>query len=1190
MPEIKRLAGLGPEPLAPFERPENKPATFNAVAAFKPMDQERIKQDLQSGAPSWQGRQVRGPGTPSPQDHEPVSLKNTVGWLASQAAAAPETAKGMALAPLAGIARAVGDKNDADAITAVAQDTVAAHLGHPEWTQGALYKVGSYAAMSAGFGASPGMTIAAAGQGFNDGMARAQAEGAGAVKQYLAGATSAAVQAGLLFALGSMKGSAGSAAATAVAFRAVDAAQNWMLYHQKPGSLGSESTGAVEDALLMMVATLITDQAATGITDAAQRSYLRDPSVQQQILELARSAVKAKEIQEEVKSAALELTVRAAAMAQPPATSELQVVGGKEPTPLTQEPNRAQGIRENQGQPAQPGQVAQGGEVDRGGNVEQAAPVRPEPVEPGKVGARGEVGKAPGEVAAQAGPLTLKVAPGPKAEGDKAESASKAPPAAETPKLGPGAAGTADPSFSRTSIKELTNVIADQVPAGADLGERATIAQRISDKAYAAKDSIAAGLASLRARTAAAYSAYKSPPQATDYNRATRRWTGAMNKLALLDRAFRETALKKVPDRTNREAITVFREAGGDRQKLLDQAKELAGNPKTARYAAIFRRAASLSAGHETIANEIERHNQDTLDEAKRAGVLKDGLDNYMMHVWRDNPAALRRIVAESQATGLITKPSFTKQRTIPDYFTGIKLGFKPAGLDFSDLVSAHERSFRNALAARAYIKELNEAKASDGRPLVTIKEASAKPMTGGDKPDPAYMIRPNLRPAEEYADYKTVAHPALQGWRWAAKTPEGQQIFVQGDMLVHPEAYRSIHNNLTPSAIRNWEVRAMGQTFHLGRMALDANQEIKGMILSLSGFHQVTLATHAMEHRVVPAAMRDINLDDPIHSEAIDHGLMIAHYHAAEAFGEGVEGGGSGLVTKIPGIGPMYHAYTEYLFNSYMPRLKMAMYEKALERNVQRYEGKLSRDQICDMTADQANAAFGGLNYKVLGRNQTMQDVLRLTLMAPDFLEARTRFSAQAAKPYGREQLVALSIGGAAMYTATRMLNMAVSDDHNAHWLDHPLSLVYHGKEYSLRTIQGDLLRAVTSPTEFIRNRLSPLLGVGVERLTGRDYWGKKESAGKQLVTTAERSVPIPLQPWTHGKDPAAERVLESLLKMTGINAKKDTGDDTAKPAHASTANPYSLKTRGSAASKGSTSNPNKGFGKKPGPGYNNP
>jgi len=93
-------------------------------------------------------------------------------------------------------------------------------------------------------------------------------------------------------------------------------------------------------------------------------------------------------------------------------------------------------------------------------------------------------------------------------------------------------------------------------------------------------------------------------------------------------------------------------------------------------------------------------------------------------------------------------------------------------------------------------------------------------------------------------------------------------------------------------------------------------------------------------------------------------------------------------------------------------------------------YGEKLSEDQLAALTARQANAAFGGLNYKMLGRNKTLQDVLRLAFMAPDFTEARARFAGQAAKPYGREQLAALVGGAVAFYVLARILNEMLDKD----------------------------------------------------------------------------------------------------------------------------------------------------------------
>jgi hypothetical protein len=323
------------------------------------------------------------------------------------------------------------------------------------------------------------------------------------------------------------------------------------------------------------------------------------------------------------------------------------------------------------------------------------------------------------------------------------------------------------------------------------------------------------------------------------------------------------------------------------------------------------------------------------------------------------------------------------------------------------------------------------------------------------------------------------------------------------------------------------------GQTFKPGAALLNVSSEIKHAILSFSGFHQTTLGIHALEHRTSPIGMPELDLADSKQKSLVDHGLMVAQYDAMDAFGEGLASGG--LITRIPGIGPSYHAYTDYLFRSYLPRVKMAMALNALERNTRLYGDKLSADQIAALTAHQANAAFGGLNYKLLDRNKTLQDVMRLAFRAPDFTEARARFVGQAARPYGREQLTALVGGALAFCTVARILNQAVDND--PHW-DKPFSLVHGGKEYKLRTVQGDLWSAAHEPAQYARNRLSPLASAAVMAAEGRDRFGRKQSLGDLAKDVAKSNVPIPLQSWTkESTDPAATKAFSTLLKMVGVN-----------------------------------------------------
>jgi hypothetical protein len=51
-----------------------------------------------------------------------------------------------------------------------------------------------------------------------------------------------------------------------------------------------------------------------------------------------------------------------------------------------------------------------------------------------------------------------------------------------------------------------------------------------------------------------------------------------------------------------------------------------------------------------------------------------------------------------------------------------------------------------------------------------------------------------------------------------------------------------------------------------------------------------------------------------------------------------------------------------------------------------------------------------------------------------------------------------------------------------------------------------------------------------------------KHESLADKLKSHGEGAVPIPLQPWMRqSKDSNAEKAMDSLLKMIGINEKKE-------------------------------------------------
>lgn len=666
-----------------------------------------------------------------------------------------------------------------------------------------------------------------------------------------------------------------------------------------------------------------------------------------------------------------------------------------------------------------------------------------------------------------------------------------------------------------TRIQQLAQTIRENISGSKPISERMDYADKVAEQKAKAKDETDRALGKVKGAMAAMWDAYVEPPKWTDYEDALGKYQGAVQKSAFGLKHFAAEIKKAVPDPKRREAITNFIEAAGDRATLerwAEQAKP--------RFKAGYKAALDLTNVEQTIARNIIATQDERFELDKAAGLLEHEVDNYVMHAWkRENPYT-KKLVSNVRAQMLQTKPSFTKQRVFGTFFDGEKAGYTPVNKDIGFLFAAREHSADQAIAARAFIKSMLEGKAADGRPLVAVS-GSGQPIKEGEEPAKAYLIDAKTKP-EDVADYHTIDHPALRKWTWATNDSKGNPIYVKGDMVVHPDAYPHLKNVLGKSALRSFA------PFHAFQAV---SSHFKSTLLSFSAFHQNQESLHAIFHRVNPATTKPIDFSNPKQAKLIDHGLQVASFDAQQAFGEGL---GAGVPNRLPLVGKYLQRYNEYLFGDFIPRLKMAMAEHALERNFKRYRGKISDDQIYAQTANQANAAFGELNYTMMGRNKTMQDVLRMALLAPDFLEARGRFVGQALKPYGAEQLHALLLGALGLYVGARLLNQLLSG--NPQWeSQNAFDVVYKGRAYTLRSVPADIMHLFTDPRGFVYNRLNPIYGkAAIEGITGRDQYGRKQSVMQQAKDVLGGGLPIPIQGYRKDSESGP---LETVLSSTGIS-----------------------------------------------------
>jgi hypothetical protein len=631
----------------------------------------------------------------------------------------------------------------------------------------------------------------------------------------------------------------------------------------------------------------------------------------------------------------------------------------------------------------------------------------------------------------------------------------------------------------------------------------------------------------------------------TDYRRSVLNWSAKLQKSFGEAATAQKDIQTKVPDAVRREAITNWIQANGD-AAVLRQRATATTDPKLRKG---YEAALNLTPEELAVANQVKQ----TYDTLGQRGQAKDVLDNfkenYVTQIWD-----LGKTKVPGSSRTLKEKFKFSKASTFPTFFDGEQAGYVPKTKDISKLLPVYTHEMNSVIAARELVQQMSKSKASDGRPLVAPR-GTAIPAQGGG----ATLVFPK-KVKGDTSDYKVIANqPALNGWRWASKDSAGNPIFLKGDLALHPEAANRLKNVLGRSAIREWYTTPTTRTAAIPKAIVRgidfANSKPRTMLAcwrrsirsrpgrTLSAIASIRLGT----------SRRSILVND----RAPD-GCRPTWADAAARPGErGTVHGGvqdqRELVSKIPGISRS-GLYASYLFKDYIPGLKMKTYDAILARNNKVYadelsSGRMKPEDVKVLSAEQANAAYGHLNYADLGRNPTLQHMAQIGLLAPDFLEARGRFAGQAIKgatgaKVGREQLIALATlavsQAAAAYIAAKLSG--------GEWdKEHPFEFHVGSRKYTMRSVPEDVSALISNTRSFVHSRLSPIVGKGtLQYLSGTDYAGRKVTAGqttKELLTQ-----PIPLTARSlpgvrsfSGQDrPGAIKAWEQLAGAVGLKISR--------------------------------------------------
>jgi hypothetical protein len=412
-----------------------------------------------------------------------------------------------------------------------------------------------------------------------------------------------------------------------------------------------------------------------------------------------------------------------------------------------------------------------------------------------------------------------------------------------------------------------------------------------------------------------------------------------------------------------------------------------------------------------------------------------------------------------------------------------------------------------------------------------------------------------NSRQPERYqfspkpGDYKEIDHPAFQNWNWMAAAPDGSPILAKSGVMVDKSIHAYIVNRL------GLEGSALRKSEGIGKLAapiLGAGSQAKSLLLSGSPFHIIQEMLRGVMLGVNPfvrpntvadlsVAYKTVRGDLPIYKLAARNGFDFTASKERMGYTEGLASH-SKLVSKIPIWGPVSDEIHSFLFDRMIPGLKASGFRKMFDQYAEAHP-EWTDDAVAEHAAKHVNNAFGGQNWREMGRSATTQDWFNLVALAPDWLESEMRFASgimnnaglgagkykeEEGKNFSRQQVATMAAG---IYVTARVLNGLYSGD--PHY-DTPFGLAAKDKdgrtiEFGVRTLPGDILHMSSDPWGFITGRESPFLRMGQELVTGRNQFGQKLTDGEKFVDAASQFAPIPGQ--------------SILKKVTGLATGTDVG-----------------------------------------------
>lgn len=367
--------------------------------------------------------------------------------------------------------------------------------------------------------------------------------------------------------------------------------------------------------------------------------------------------------------------------------------------------------------------------------------------------------------------------------------------------------------------------------------------------------------------------------------------------------------------------------------------------------------------------------------ELQNAGVKLGEKENYLPQLW-ENPDFVNTL-SKDERRRLSLKPGFSFEAMIDNYEEGIAAGLKPKFKNLSELANHYESSASKAIADRQFFDYLKENKL-----IKRAGDAGTKGWKAGGWKEIDFDFFPQARLTRPQGQSE------LTRWIISPQALGGKEMFTGKP------------RHLTDS-IQNYLSEPNKFLDHAATIAsVPKNVVLSGGIpktgINFHGWNTLVRKTFQAEDKSGEFLSGAWDLVNPKRAEArlatLETDMLDARRHGLVATAEGMNPD-KYLAKAVQDLGPyakfegaLDNLFAVPLFGKILPAWKLEMYDKLAKGFVQPGMTPLQIASAKREAAKQTNDFYGGINWKELGESKNMQNALRATLLAPDWLRSNYR------------------------------------------------------------------------------------------------------------------------------------------------------------------------------------------------------